>query len=89
MAWTATLNKKTVFGDMRVHMYELTSDSATLELDTGMDVVTHIQPAVKSANTFGTFFDMNVNSTGVASNGTVAITGSTSGDDFFLTVYGR
>jgi hypothetical protein len=89
MAWTATLNKKTVFGDMRVHMYELTSDSATLELDTGFDVVTHIQPAVKSANTFGTFFDKNVLSAGTASNGTVAITGSTSGDDFFLTVYGR
>jgi len=89
MTWTATLNKKTVFGDMRVHMYELTSDSATLELDTGMDVVTHIQPAVKSANTYGTFFDMNVLSAATVSNGTVAITGSTSGDDFFLTVYGR
>ena len=89
MAWTATLNKKTVFGDMRVHMYELTSDSATLELDTGLEYIDHIQPAVKSANTFGTFFDKNVLSAATASNGFVAITGSTSGDDFFLTVYGR
>lgn len=89
MAWTETVTNKTVFGNLRVHTYELTADSATLELDTGMDVITHIQPAVKSANTFGTFFDKNVLSAATASNGTVAITGATSGDDFFLTVYGR
>jgi len=89
MTWTATLAEKTVFGNLRVHLYDLVADSATLELDTGFDVVTHIQPANKSAATYGTYFDKNVLSAATASNGTVAITGAASGDTFFLTVYGR
>jgi len=89
MAWTATLNKKTVFGDTRVHLYELVADSATLELDTGLDYIDHIQPSVKSAATYGAYFDKNVLSAATASNGTVAVTGAASGDTYFLTVYGK
>ena len=89
MAWTATIKKKTVFGDTRVHMYELTADSATVELDTGLDYIDHIQPSIKSAATYGAYFAANVLSAATASNGTVAITGATSGDDYYLTVYGK
>ena len=89
MAYTATKQMSTVFGDQRVIGYEITSDSAIAEIDTGLEYITHIQKSIKSATTLTVFIAPNVNSTGSASLGTLTITGSTSGDDFYVTVYGR
>ena len=89
MSYTVTKQMSTVFGDQRVIGYEITSDGATAEIDTGLEYITHIQKSIKSANTYGAFIAANVNSTGSASLGTLTITGSTSGDAFYVTVYGR
>jgi hypothetical protein len=90
MAWTATKNLETVFGNVRAQFYLLTADSATLELDTGLGHVIHIEQSYKSAASASEpNVAINVTSAAVASPGTVSITGVTSGDDLWLTVYGR
>jgi hypothetical protein len=89
MAWTTTKNLETVFGNVRTQMYLLTADSATLELDTGLGSVIHVVSSVKSATTSAHNIAINVLSAATASPGYVSITGVTSGDDIWLTVYGR
>lgn len=89
MAWTTTKKLETVFGNVRVKSYLLTADSATLELDTGLGDVLSVQSTAKSAASAPWNVAANATSAGVASPGTVAITGCTSGDDIWLTVYGR
>jgi hypothetical protein len=89
MAWTTTKNLETVFGNVRAQFYLLTADSATLELNTGFGNVIHVQHAVKSATTSAHNIAINALSAGTSSAGYVAITGVTSGDDIWLTVYGR
>ena len=89
MAWTATKNLETVFGNVRAQFYLLTADSATYELDTGLGSVIHVEACQKSATTTAFGVSINVTSAAVASPGTVSVTGVTSGDDIWLTVYGR
>lgn len=90
MAWTTTEKFTTVFGNLRVKSYLLTADSATLELDTGLGDVLSVNTAVKSAAT-STAPNVAVNalSAGTASPGFVSLSGCSSGDDIYLTVYGR
>lgn len=89
MAWTETETFTTVFGNKRVKGYLLTADSATLELDTGLDYVDHIAATPQSATSSMPNFARNVLSAATTSNGYVAVTGATSGDDLFLLVVGR
>lgn len=92
MAFTATLNKKTVYGDMRVHHYVVTTDGASDDISTGLSYVDQIIWAPKSMATLaGTHprFAANVLTAATASNGTVSITGCTSGDDYYMTLFGR
>ena len=89
MAYTVTTEMSTVFGNYRVKGYVITADAATENIDTGLDVVDHMQVAIKSANTFGAYWAKNVLTDAVASLGTISVTGCTSGDDYYVTVYGR
>ena len=89
MAFTVTTNMKTVFGNKRVHGYTITADAATAEIDTGLDNVEHMQVAIKSANSCGAYWAMNVLTAATASYGTISVTGCTSGDDYYVTVFGR
>lgn len=89
MAFTVTTEMKTVFGNKRVHGYAVTADAATAEIDTGLDTVDHMQVSIKSANTFGAYWAKNVLTAATASYGTISVTGCTSGDDYYVTVYGR
>lgn len=89
MAWTTTKTIESVFGNIRVKSYELTADSATLELNTGFGDVLGCSTAPSSMASSPFSVSRNVLSAGTASPGYVAITGCTAGDRFFLTVYGR
>jgi len=89
MAWTVTKTIHTVFGDKRVHGFDLSSDAATVEIDSGLEHIDHIQWSVKSANSFGPYFSKNTLSAATVSYGHFAITGCTSGDTFYVTIYGR
>ena len=87
MAYTTSLTVKTTFGNQRVQMYKITADAATGDVATGMAHVNHF---VAHQNVTSTNVSVlpNVASAGTASLGNIAITGATSGDVFFLTVYG-
>lgn len=89
MAWTEAETFSTVFGNKRIKGYLLTADSATLELDTGLTFVDHVAATPQSSTAFSGTFARNVLSAGTSSDGYVAVTGVTSGDDYFLLVVGR
>ena len=88
MAYTTSMNMKTVLGNQRVHGYKITADDATAEIDTGFDVIEHFS-AHQNVTSTNVSILPNVLTAATASNGTLAITGATSGDVFFVTVYGR
>ena len=71
-----------------MHGYKITADGATAEIDTGLDVINHFS-AHQNVTSTNVSILPNVLTAATASNGTLAITGATSGDVFFVTVYGR
>lgn len=89
MAWTMTKKFHCAMGNVFAAGYDVTSDSATLEFQTPFKSVLSVVSAKQSMNSLGVTLRLNQNSTGVAAQGYVAITGSTSGDAFYLVVYGR
>lgn len=89
MAFTGTVVNKTVFGDKRVNFLTVTADAATGSVATGLDIVEHIAVAPKSLTTGAIKLAINELTSGTGAAGTIAVTGMTSGDEFFLTVYGR
>lgn len=93
MAWTTTKVSEYASGNHKVQLWTLTADSATLELNTGMQRVDHIQltkaSGAASAAAWQVVAKANVLSAATASNGWVALTGAASGNDFFLAVWGH
>ena len=89
MAWTTTKKFEYAAGNHKVQAWELTADSATLELDTGLSVVDHVAVAPVSMASSPFSVRKNVTSASVASNGAIALTGVTSGDDLYVTVWGH
>jgi len=87
MAYTTSLNVKTVLGNQRVHMYKVTADAASDEFDTGLDYVNHLS-AHQNVTSTNVSVLPNVLTAATAANGYISITGCASGDVFFLTVYG-
>jgi len=89
MAYTVTLRKKGVHGDQRYLQYLVTADAATQSVATGLSYidVLNISPGSLTTYTFKAW--ANSNASGVATNGTVGLSGLTSGDQFYMTVYGH
>ena len=89
MAWTTTKKSEYATGNHKVQLWTLAADSATLELNTGFGVVDNI--AAVPATATGSFpnFAANVLSAGTASNGYIAVTGATSGQVLYVTVWGH
>ncbi len=88
MAWTTTKLVEATEGNYRKQVWYLSSDSATLELSTGLKNVAAIGFAPQSCAT-NPIIKRNILSAGTASYGNVAITGTTSGNDMYLTVWGN
>lgn len=88
MAWTTT-RYKTVFGDKRVVGLKLTADTATQTVETGLSVIEWYNLGYGSMTTQGVNVYINSNASGVASMGVLGCSGFTSGDDIYITVYGR
>ena len=89
MAFTATLNKTTVFGDMRVQMYTITADAASGSVATGLSAITTLQFTPSSLATKGVHVRANALGAATASVGTVGFEGFVAGDVGYLTVFGR
>ncbi len=90
MAWTIT-KEMTALGNKRVALIDAVSDAAETNLATGLAYVTHYSVGVKSCAT-GTALPhvaINKNSSGTAANGTIGISGVTTGDEYFIVAYGR
>lgn len=88
MAYTYAATKKTTFGDQRVQFGTVTADATAGDFATGLGVLEAVQVTPKSVTT-GYKVRLNAGQSGTSTVGTVAITGCTSGDEFFVTVYGR
>lgn len=89
MAFTVTVNKKTVFGDMRVNMFSITADATTQTVDTGFDNIVHMDWSAKSMTTSTVKMHKNIGAEGTALVGCIGISGCTSGDEYYVTVYGN
>ena len=89
MAWTVPVIQKTVFGNKRVSVLSCTADAATQTVDTGLDVVEWFSIAPQSLTTGAPKIFANVGAEATAIVGSVGCSGFTSGDVFFLTVFGR
>jgi len=88
MAWTVTRDK-TVFGNKAAVLLKLTADAATQTVETGLKKIDHFNVGFGSMNTLvGLTVAINSNATGTASNGVLGLSGFTSGDDLYVTVYG-
>lgn len=88
MAFSYTVAEKTVFGNQRVHQGVLVADSTAGYVATGLSVITHISYAPKS-QTSGVKMKINTLDSGTSTAGSLAVTGCTSGDEFYVTVFGR
>lgn len=89
MAWTTTKVNQYNAGGVVVQQWQLTADSATLELSTGLKNIVALSTAINTATTAAIKFKPNILSAGTAAYGNVAITGAASADILYLTVYGN
>lgn len=89
MAWTVT-KYPTVFGNKRVVGIKCVADAATQAVETGLKYIEWMGVGYSSMTTIvGLNVAINSNASGVAALGTVGCSGFTSGDVFYITVYGR
>lgn len=89
MAFQATKERQTVFGDSRVWMGTVTADANSGTIDIGAEYIIAVQATPKSMASAPFSVKRNVLTADTASVGTIAFTGVTSGDDIDLVVYYR
>jgi hypothetical protein len=88
MAYTVTKSFDTVFGNQRVWQGTIAADAATGVVSFGFSQLKHVQATIKTCTSAGVKFAINVDASGTAANGSLAITGAASADIFYVTVYG-
>lgn len=91
MAYTVSMLAKTDYGNHKVHHIRVTSDGAEANLASttlGFGNILSISYAPQSA-TSAPKFAINENSSGTAAAGGLGVSGSVSGDEYLITVYGR
>jgi hypothetical protein len=89
MAFTYTVADKTTFGNKHVHFATVVADAAAGSVNTGLGHVVAVEVTLKSATTGAYKVRANALESGTSAAGYVAISGVASGDEFFVTVYGR
>lgn len=89
MAFSWTVAKKTVHGDERVFHGTVTADGTAGSVDTGLANINAVTFAPKSMTTMiAAGFRINSLESGTATAGYLAVTGVTSGDEMYVTVFG-
>lgn len=89
MAYSFTLHKKTVHGDQACVEGLVTADAASGVVSFGLGTITHLQWSEASMSTALLKVRRNATAAGVESAGDVGISGSASGDEIYLVVWGR
>ena len=90
MAFTVS-SEKSVFGNKAVVILKVSADGAEANISTGLGHIDAISVAMISCAT-GTALPhlaINSNSSGLASEGVLGVSGVTSGDVFHVVCYGR
>lgn len=87
MAYTV-VKTSTVFGNERVVHLDITADSATQTIETGLKYITAHAVGAQSLSTAGIKIYQNVGAGGTAAAGSLGISGCVNGDEFFVTVFG-
>jgi len=88
MAYTVA-KTDSVFGNQRVMILKITADAATQNVETGLSVINGFSLGVQSLATMGIKVYANSSATGVATPGTLGMSGLVSGDSLFVVCYGR
>jgi hypothetical protein len=89
MAYTVSLVVNSVFGNKRVAGYRIAADAASATVQTPLNNIELIQHAPVSMTTSAIRFEANEASAGTATAGMLHIENATSGDVFYVTVYGK
>ena len=89
MAFTVS-NTPTVFGNKNVRVLNVTADGAEANITTGLSVIDAVvMGRIASMATANVQILKNKNSSGTAANGTIGVSGLSSGAEFDLVVFGR
>lgn len=78
----------TVLGNLRATVIDVSADAAEVDISVGPGKIVGISYCPISMNSSNIHIAVNSNSSGAATVGTVGISGCTSGDRFFITVFG-
>jgi hypothetical protein len=89
MAFTVTTIKKTIMGNQRCNQLLVVADAATQAVATGLQYIDFVTVAPRSMASAAGHFKLNVDASGTAANGTLAITGVANGDEMYIAVYGK
>lgn len=93
MAFTTTQVVNTVHGNQRVWQGTVTADNTSGAVSFGFSTLTqiHWSPSSSTTNNSGVLprFRINLGPGGTAAVGTLGISGVVSGDEYYVTVYGR
>ena len=90
MAFTVTFRGKTVHGNERVHHMLVTTDAAEGNISTGLSYINGFScsPGSMTTSTALPTVSPNVGTTATANAGNLAMSGATSGDAYYITVFG-
>ena len=88
MAYTMTISSKTVLGDKRVLLGNVTTDAESGVVYPGLSFIEHVAISPISMNSANVKIKVNA-VTGTSAGSGINLAGSTSGDNFFITIYGR
>jgi len=88
MAFTVTRFKQN-FGNKLAYGMKIVADAATQNVESGLDVIEWYNLGAGSMATRAISVGINSGTSGTANAGNIGVTGVASGDEFYLTVYGR
>lgn len=89
MAFTVSSIAKPAFGNQRVHVMRVTTDSAENVVETGLQLIHWHEISWIKCTDAAFSARENAGTTSTVLAGTIGFSGVASGDIFFLTVYGR
>ncbi len=90
MPYTQTISKKTVHGDERAIHMRIVADANSGLIDPGLSFVESIAfSPISMASASEPKLKPNLNAASAAAAGKILASGFASGDEMFLTVYGR
>ena len=87
MAWTITRDKS-VFGNKAIVGLKVICDSATTAIESGLKNIDYFSYGPSSMNSSNIHISPNEGLTSTSIAGTLGVTGCTSGDEFYIVVYG-